>query len=124
MNESFSFDPTSQELYLEYKHAYSAVSEARHILPPPDIDMSLMIDEADTVISTVDVDIDTRQDLLIKLAEMKTTSMTTRLRIQQMSIIVAEHALKCEINLTRDVYNRKKDDWHEEALIEDSLRDN
>jgi len=123
MNESLSEeptsdDPTAEELYTEYKTAYQALVDARRIIPDPDEDMSLKITEMETKINSAILDTATRQEMLAQLIRAKDISMGTRIAMQQMNVAAAEAILKMTLLGAEGVYERHRDEWYEEALIE------
>ncbi len=116
-----AYNPTAEELYAEYTKAYKALEEAR-AMPLADEGMHLIISGTDQLISTTNIEVDARQELLTELAELKSIEMDTRLRIQEVHTIAAEFVLETAILLSEGVYKIKKDEWHEEALEEKRAR--
>lgn len=122
MHEGYSYNPSAEELYSGYKQAFSKLEEVKHKLPEAGIDTRSSIEYMDSIVSNANIDTGARQELLTKITEAKDISMKTRLRIRRINIVVAEHALESEEIISVYVYARKKDEWHEKALLEDELR--
>lgn len=116
------YDPSAEEIYSDYTQAYFNLEEASHTLPEGDSETYASIARMDGLVSRADIDIDTRQEFLSKIAILKSVSMSTRLKYQQLNVIVAAHALGSEEIISAGIYARKKDKWHEEAIEEDELR--
>lgn len=122
VSESLPWSPTAEELYTDYKTAYSELENARCVVPPINEIAAEAIEIADRLISASNLDIEARQEFLNKLAIMKNISMAARLKMQRLNIICAETKLDFTIIIAQYIYAEKRDELHAEALDEDRAR--
>lgn len=104
----YCYNPTTDELYSEYKMLISGLDSASRELPIVDPEATDRIQEVDNISNQADMELEARQAVIDSVVRMKNSQMQLRLDIQAINKVLALQAVQSHIIIARHVYAAKK----------------